>query len=154
MIDQVATLRCAGSGDRSFLRSLYIDAHPEFGQLPPDAAAGVIELQLEAQRGGYLTSFPAAVDQVIEVAGVPVGRCWTHQSDTELRLLDLVVLGRYRRHGIARSVLTGLQARAAQAGVVLRLSVWRDNLAARNLYDQLGFVVDDDVNGYLRMVRA
>ena len=50
-------------------------------------------------------------------------------------------------------MLTGLQTRAADADVALRLSVWRDNLAARRLYDQLGFVEHGEVNGYLSMVR-
>lgn len=151
MIGQVS-LRCAQPADQSFLRALYVDTHPEFAQLPPEVAAGLIELQLGAQRIGYLASFPAATDRLIELAGVPVGRCWTHQSDTELRLLDLAVLSSHRRHGIARSVLTGVRTHAADAGLTLRLSVWQANLAARRLYDQLGFVVRDEVNGYLSMV--
>jgi ribosomal protein S18 acetylase RimI-like enzyme len=153
MIGQV-TLRCFQPADQAFLRALYIDTHPEFGQLLPEVAADLIELQLRAQRAGYLASFPAATDQLIEFAQVPVGRCWTDLSDTGLRLLDLAVLSSHRRRGIARSVLTGLQARAAEAGVPLRLSVWQDNLAARKLYDQLGFVVQDEVNGYVSMARA
>jgi ribosomal protein S18 acetylase RimI-like enzyme len=153
MIGQV-TLRCAQPADQPFLRALYVDTHPEFSHLPAAIAADLIQLQLEAQRTGYLTSFPAATDQLIELAGVPVGRCWTHLSNTELRLLDLAVLSSHQRQGIGRTVLDGLQARAVQAGVALRLSVWQDNLAARKLYDQLGFVVQDEVNGYLSMVRT
>ena len=151
MIGQV-TLRCAQEADQSFLWALYVDSHPEFAHLPPEVAAGLVELQLRARRIGYLAAFPAATDQLIELAGVPVGRCWTHQSDTELRLLDLAVLSAHRRQGIARTVLTALQAHAADAGVALRLSVWRDNPAASRLYSRLGFVAHDQVNGYLSMV--
>jgi ribosomal protein S18 acetylase RimI-like enzyme len=147
-------LRCAQPDDESFLRALYVDAHPEFAQLPPAASPGVVELQFRAQRAGYLCSFPAATDHVIELTGARVGRCWTHQSDTELRLLDLVVLSSHRRQGIAGDVLTGLQARAAAAGLALRLAVWQENVAARSLYDRMGFVVADEANGYLSMVKA
>ena len=58
------TLRCAQPADQSFLRALYVDTHPEFAQLPPHAAADLIELQLGAQRINYLASFPAAIDQL------------------------------------------------------------------------------------------
>jgi ribosomal protein S18 acetylase RimI-like enzyme len=153
MIGQV-TLRCAQPTDQPFLRALYLDTHPEFAQLPPEVADGLVELQLRAQRTGYLASYPAATDQLIELAGVPVGRCWTNLSETELGLLDLAVLSGHRRQGIGQTVLDGLHARAAQAGLALRLSVWQDNFAARRLYDRLGFVVQDEVHGYLSMVRT
>jgi ribosomal protein S18 acetylase RimI-like enzyme len=153
MIGQV-TLRCAQPSDQPFLRALYVDTHPEFAQLPPAVADGLIELQLRAQRTGYLASFPASGDELIELAGTPVGRCWTDLSATELRLLDLAVLSGHRRQGIGRIVLDVLHARAVHAGVALWLSVWQDNLAARRLYDQQGFVVQDRVNGYLSMVRT
>jgi ribosomal protein S18 acetylase RimI-like enzyme len=148
------SLRRAQLDDESFLWALYVDAHPEFAQLPPAVAPGVVELQFRAQRAGYLSTFPAATDQVIELTGTPVGRCWTHQSDTELRLLDLAVLSSHRRQGIARTVLTSLQTRAAAAGVTLRLAVWQENVAARALYDGMGFVVGNEASGYLSMVKT
>lgn len=147
-------LRCAKPYDEPFLRALYVDAHPEFARLPPAAASGVVDLQLRAQRAGYLAGFPAATDEIIELACTPVGRCWTHRSDKELRLLDLAVLSSHRRRGIAREVLTGLQTRAATAGIALHLAVWHENLAARGLYDRMGFVVADEANGYVAMVKT
>lgn len=142
------TLRCAQSADQIFLRALYVDGHPEFAHLPADIATELIELQLRTQRTAYRTEFPAAIDQIIELAGVSVGRCWTYRSDSELRLLDLAVLSTHRRQGIARSVVAGLRA----DGVGVRLSVWRHNQAAIRLYEHLGFTVQDEVNGYLNMV--
>jgi ribosomal protein S18 acetylase RimI-like enzyme len=146
-------LRCAQPEDESFLRALYVDTHPEFAQLPAAVAHGLVELQFRAQRAAYLSSFPAATDQVIELTGTPVGRCWTHQSHTELRLLDLAVLTGHRRQGIARKVMTSLQTRAAAADIALRLAVWQENLGARRLYDGMGFVVSDEANGFLSMVK-
>lgn len=146
-----STLRWAQPADQWFLRALFVGTHPEFALLAPEVAAGLIDLQLRAQASAYRAHYPEAIDHIIELAGVPVGRCWTHQSDTELRLLDLAVLRSHRRQGIARRVLTDLQTSAAEGGMPMRLSVWRENAPAGRLYDELGFVQHGQHNGYLNM---
>ena len=151
-----ATLRRAQPADQPFLQALFLDSRPDFAQLPPAMAGDLIRLQIAAQHTGYLTSFPAAVDHVIELgtdsAAVPVGRCWTHLSETELRLLDLAVCERMRGQGIGSSVLGELCTMAERAGVPLRLSVWQANEAAVRLYRRLGFLEDGTDGGHLRML--
>lgn len=145
MTDEVA-LRPAGPGDEPFLIALYADGHPEFQALglPEPALAQLVGLQRRAQLQQYRASYPTAVDQLIAIAGQPVGRCWVWVGSQEHRLLDLAVHSRYRRRGIGRAVVSRLCRQADAAGLPLRLSVWQDNPAAQQLYLGLGFVPEPD----------
>jgi ribosomal protein S18 acetylase RimI-like enzyme len=146
-------LRAAAPSDEDFLRSVHVDAHPEFATLPFPAAdvARVLDLQLAAQRDQYRAAHPSSRDQVIEVGGEPVGRCWTAETADEIRVLDLAVLARHRGLGIATCVLTQLRERAATSGRALRLSVWFANDAARRLYERLGFEPVAERGGYVAL---
>lgn len=147
------SLRNSVSGDEAFLRILHADSHPELAtlDLAPEGITHLLDLQITAQQSQYLAAYPAARDQLVCVAEHPVGRCWTHQSDAELRLLDLAILTRHRRHGIARGVLHTLCHRAETKGVPVRLHVWHANAPAQRLYARMGFRSQAQAAGYLAM---
>lgn len=147
-------LRPAGESDADFLRALYLDVHAaDFALMPldPAALAGLAELQLRAQNASYRTRYSNAVDHVIEVAAQPVGRCWLNRDHAELRVLDIAVLASQQRRGIAREVLTRLQAEAGALGFTLALAVWHENTAATELYRRLGFVQTGGTDGYRQL---
>ncbi|MGI8664883.1 MAG: GNAT family N-acetyltransferase [Jatrophihabitans sp.] len=155
MLGQVS-LRPVTPADAGFLRLLHLDSHPELRQLPlPQVAADqLVQLQLDAQLAQYRTSFPHALDQLIETDDAAVGRCWISLSATELRLLDIAVLSTHRGNGIGRTVLTGLCQRGDATGVPVTLSVWSDNAGAQRLYRRLGFEAGIQSHGYLQMSRT
>lgn len=152
-VAEKVTLRGAVPGDEAFLRSLHADIHPELAALalPPEAAHRLLDLQITAQRAHYHATYPAAHDQIVCVGMHPVGRCWTHRSDTELRLLDLAIVSGSRRQGIGRNVLHALCHQAATIGVPLRLHVWHGNAPAQRLYTEIGFRRQGQAAGYLAM---
>ncbi len=152
MTTQVA-LRNSQPSDEDFLRRLFADSHPELSSLPlpPPTLDQLLQLQRQAQLSQYQARYPNAVDQVIEVAGRPVGRCWTDLGTDEHRLLDIAVLRTEQGRGIGRTVLSGLCEQAGRAGVPLRLTVWSDNAGARRLYTSLGFILEAEAEGYLSM---
>lgn len=134
-------LRPATPSDGEFLRTVHAQTHGGDlcrSALPPAMLTSLLDLQFTAQQAQYATDHPAAIDQVIELAGVRAGRCWTDRTRTELRLLDLAVLPRFQRQGIAGAVLDELIALAQQDEVSLRLSVWSDNVTAVGLYARRG----------------
>lgn len=140
-------LRAAVAGDDAFLRRLCLDARPELQLLPPR----LVDLQITAQRTQYRRDHPQAVDEIVELEGSPVGRCWTAAADDGLQLLDFAVQADHRRRGIGRAVLDAVVDRAAAQGVAVRLTVWSANLDARRLYRRAGFAEVGDVGGHVVM---
>ena len=146
------SLRPAGADDEEFLRALFLAGRPELDVLAgAPGGARLIDLQWAAQRAAYRDRHPDAVDHLILVGEEKVGRCWVHESGSELRVLDLAVTPTHRRRGIADSVLTMLCAHAQERGMSVRLSVWSANTPARALYAGCGFAVVDEQAGYLDM---
>jgi ribosomal protein S18 acetylase RimI-like enzyme len=141
------SLRTAVAGDDGFLRRLCLDARPELQLLPPQ----LVDLQIAAQRTQYRRDHPQAVDEVVELDGDPVGRCWTADADGELHLLDFAVQADRRRQGIGRAVLDVVADRAAARGVAVRLTVWPTNAGARRLYRATGFTEVGEVGGHVVM---
>jgi ribosomal protein S18 acetylase RimI-like enzyme len=118
--------------------------------LEPAALDGLIRMQFRARQAQYRLH-PGATEHLIcrgtGLAAIPVGTCWLSDSAEQLRVLDIAVLAEHRRQGVARAVLTGLCARAATAGKPVGLSVWHQNVPARELYRVLGFVPDPTIGG-------
>ena len=140
-------LRPAGAADDAFLRELFVDSRPELRLLP----AQLVDLQIAAQRTQYGRDHREPVDELIEIDGHPVGRCWTAVGAGELHLLDLAVRGDRRRQGIGRVVLGVVADRAAASGLAVRLSVWSANGDARRLYRAAGFTETGAGGGYIEM---
>ncbi len=68
-------------------------------------------------------------------------------------MTDLLVVPGHRRHGIGRVLVLDAVEIARQGGAAeLALFVAKDNVAARALYDQLGFAVQRDAGAQLRYV--
>jgi len=139
-------IRDAGAADEAFFASLYRSTRDDLLALPADPLVidGLIAMQHRLQVAGYRNSYPHAVYQVLERDGVAVGRLVTAAVDGVIRVVDIAVLPSARRTGVAGEALRRLQAQAAGAGQTVTLSVHQDNVAARHLYEALGFAVDSE----------
>jgi ribosomal protein S18 acetylase RimI-like enzyme len=150
------SLRPVESSDEALLLRIFAESHCagfELTGLEPAALAGLIRMQFQARQAQY-RMHPGAADYLIRCDGgsadlgeAVLGSCWLSDSAEQLRVLDIAVLVEHRRRGIARAVLTQLCARATAAGKPVRLSVWRDNHPAVELYRALGFLPDPTVGG-------
>ncbi len=132
----------ASEADAAFQLELYTDVHAaEFAALglAPTPLRQLLEMQFRAQRQGYRTQFPEAIDEIIVVNGRPAGRLLVSETAGEIRLVDLALLAARRGQGVGTAVLGSLSDRARRAGLPLRLSVRRGNPAER-LYQRMGFV--------------
>ncbi|MBD8722923.1 GNAT family N-acetyltransferase [Oxalobacteraceae sp. CFBP 13708] len=139
-------IRDAGAADVAFFASLYRSTRDDLLALSVDPSVidGLIAMQHQLQVAGYRNSYPQAVYQVLERDGVAVGRLVTAAVDGVIRVVDIAVLPSARRTGVAADALRRLQAQAAGAGHAVVLSVRQDNVAARHLYEALGFAVDSE----------
>ncbi len=155
-----ASLRPADDSDRSVLMRVFTESHCaelDLLGLEPAALAGLVGMQYRARQAQYRSLHPDAVEYLLVADdGSPVGSCWLDDAPEQLRVLDIAVLREHRRRGIARAVLGRLCERSAAAGKPVGLSVWHQNLAARELYRALGFTTagagEEGVgNGYLEL---
>jgi ribosomal protein S18 acetylase RimI-like enzyme len=111
----------------------------------------LLALQLAAQRREYHRLFPTSSWHVIQAGGVPVGWIVVDRGATEIRCLDIGLLERVRRQGIASHVLGDLQRDAARAELPVVLTVRSDNVPARAVYDRLGFLPAASAGGHLQL---
>ncbi|HEX8093399.1 GNAT family N-acetyltransferase [Jatrophihabitans sp.] len=162
------SLRPAESPDEALLLRIFAESHCaefELLGLEPAALGGLVGMQYRARQAQYSAAQPEAVEYLICGGdGSPVGSCWLDDTPGQLRVLDIAVLREHRRRGVARAVLSSLCEQAVAAGKPVRLSVWHQNVPARELYRSLGFTApagsgpagdpaeDGDLgNGYLEL---
>jgi RimJ/RimL family protein N-acetyltransferase len=139
--------------DLEFLRDLFADARgEEFAALPAETRRPLLDMQFALQRQQYEARYPESRHEIVEIDGAAVGRVWTFDDGDRLRILDITLLSGHRGHGIGTGVLTQLIDGAGERPVVL--DVWAANLAARRLYERLGFVAVSDGDGYVAMQRT
>ncbi|MDY0964748.1 GNAT family N-acetyltransferase [Massilia sp. CFBP9026] len=129
--------RAPTSADEAFLDALYLDSRPDLGALP--VPRGVIEGIARHQRAMQVEDYArryAALETWLVIDGeAPVARVVLSGEAGALRVVDLSVASAARRKGIASQVLRALQDECER----MSLRVRTENLAARRLYDRLGF---------------
>lgn len=132
--------QCTGDDD-AFAADLYRATRDDLRQMPGDPAfvEQLISMQQRAQMLGYRQAYPQASYLVLQSADRPIGRLVIHREGAVLRLVDIAILPEARRQGAALAALTFLQALAAHDQLRIELAVGKDNLAARSLYQRLGF---------------
>jgi ribosomal protein S18 acetylase RimI-like enzyme len=100
--------------------------------------AQFIALKFKAQRMARAAEFPDLDHSILWVAGHRIGQLLLHETDAEVRLLDLSLLAAFRGEGIGTSIVEQLQTYARERGLPLRLSVDTLN-PAKHLFNRLGF---------------
>ena len=145
-------VREADAGDTAFLAALYLSTRPELQALPvPRSVIEGIARHQQAQRDAhYAARHPLRQAWVIEHGGQAVGMVLLAQTGEALRILELAVTKHARRQGIARTILRALQD-DCDSRQALALRVRIDNLAARKLYDSLGFITVDQAETTLEL---
>ncbi|MEO7305972.1 MAG: GNAT family N-acetyltransferase [Ferruginibacter sp.] len=96
-------------------------------------------MQSMAQLSEYKTKFPGAVLQVIIFNKKNAGRFYTWENDTEIRLIDITLLPKFRGKGIGTAVLQDLVKRSDKIQKKISLHV-DPAIPALQLYVRLGFM--------------
>jgi ribosomal protein S18 acetylase RimI-like enzyme len=147
-------LRPETDADIDFLMRLYASTREdELAPLPWSAEqkAAFLAQQFQAQRSHYRGSLPGCAFDVIQHAGMPVGRLYLQAGDTHLHLVDIALLPALRGQGVGSAILEALQAAAAASGQGVSAFVEHSN-PARRLYRRLGFTEIADHGVYLEIV--
>lgn len=137
-------IRPARESDRPFIESLYHSTRDDLRMLDaePDFIEALIEQQQEAQQQGYGEQFPNAFYLILEKQSDPIGRVVLDFAENEIRIIDIVLIPAARSMGYGSSILYALKHAAETVCTPLVLSVYKTNHAARKLYEQHGFAVE------------
>jgi GNAT superfamily N-acetyltransferase len=147
-------LRQRGETDADLLFALFSDAvAAQFASLPQLQQRQLIEHQFEARERQYRQNWPDAIDEVVILDGTACGRRLWHESDDEIRLVDIALLSSVRGSGVGSELIRDLQRRCDANSKPLRLSVLAGSPASR-LYRRLGLVAAGQDGIYLHMEYA
>lgn len=146
-------LRTACERDEPFLRELYGSTRAEELALLPwseEQKRDFLDFQFRAQRAHYEKHHPSANHDVIVCDGEPAGRLYLERRESEINVIDIALLPRFRGQGIATALLGGVIEEARHDGREVLIFVEQGN-RARNLYERLGFRRSGDLGVYLEM---
>lgn len=131
--------RAPSADDEAFLEALYLDSRPDLGALPVPRSVieGIARHQRALQREDYARRHATLETWLVSDGEVPIARVVLAESDGAVRVVDLSVTLAARRQGIASRVLRALQDECGH----ITLRVRAVNLAARRLYEVLGFTL-------------
>jgi ribosomal protein S18 acetylase RimI-like enzyme len=147
-------LRPERCSDRDFRYALFCDSRlPEWEpvRLQPALFEQLMQQQFHAQTVSYLSFFPKARFDIIELGAEPIGRIVVDRSGTMVHIVDQAIVPRQRNQGIGTAIMHSLMAEAGAAGLPVRLKVASTNDPSIRLYARLGFVPIQDIPAYIEM---
>lgn len=136
------SLRAATDTDLPYLRQLYAGTREaEMAQVPWPAAAkaAFLDQQFALQHAHYLGHFRGARFLLLQRRFEPVGRYYLWRDDADFLIVDISLDRQMQGQGIGGALIERTKLMASGHGRGVRLSVRRDNDAARRLYERLGF---------------
>lgn len=141
-------------GDAEFLLTLYASTRQELSALgwPPAEQDALIRMQFDARERHYRAAYPAAAYSLICVAGERAGRLVVDRSDTAIRIVDIALLPRLRRRGIASVLVGQILAEADASQVAVRCHVLHD-IEARLFWQRGGFHALSSDGAYIALER-
>ena len=97
-----------------------------------------LQMQFHAQGIGYRQSFPRAEFSMILWSQTPVGRVVINRAESEMLIVDLVLLPEFQNRGLGTRLMKTWLQEASQANRAVRLHVLRGCRSGR-FYERLGF---------------
>jgi ribosomal protein S18 acetylase RimI-like enzyme len=144
-------LRPEREEDHAFRYRLFCDSQgPEFALLAPAAFEQVMTQQFHAQTLSYLSQFPQARFDIVELSGERVGRLVVDRPGPVLHIIDQAIVPQRRRRGVGTAIVRALMDEAQAAGIPVRIEAAKDD-PLLPFYRRLGFVPDESVTLYARL---
>ena len=153
MLENRVTLRNATPEDMEFLATLYSDTRRQevaaWGW--PQAQQDIfLRMQFDAQCRSYRAGFPDAIDHIVYLDGVAVGRMLVSHEPAGIHLIDIALLEVCKNQGAGTGLLRRLLRDCKAQGTPVRLQVMQGNRAIR-LYRRLGFIETSSDPMYVQM---
>jgi ribosomal protein S18 acetylase RimI-like enzyme len=141
----VITTRPAAGDDGPLLLELFVNGEAGlWAQLSPVDSTPVLRRMFEAQQAEYARQYPDARHDIVLIDGAAAGQVHWAESDEDVHVIDVGVLPRYRRHGVASTVYARLVEHARGVGKPVRSMVTRTNAASLAFHRRAGFAVESE----------
>lgn len=145
------SLRALSVDDLPWLRDLYASTRAEeMAPVPwPESSKRMfLDQQFALQHRHYMAHYGDADFLAIEHRERgPVGRYYLQRAAHEHLIVDICLFPGLRGSGVGSALIRQSQAEAAALGLGMHLHVATHNIAARRLYERLGFAIDGDTSG-------
>ncbi|WP_313105843.1 GNAT family N-acetyltransferase [Stutzerimonas nitrititolerans] len=103
------------------------------------------------QRGNFLEEMATASTWVVQADNEVAGYLQVQIQAERIYLRNIALLPALRGRGVGTRLVGQLQAKAAERGMPIELSVFRINVAARRFYERLGFTRTQDGQTHIGM---
>ncbi len=103
------------------------------------------------QRGNFLEEMATASTWVVQADNEVAGYLQIQNQAERIYLRNIALLPALQGHGVGTRLVGQLQAKAAERGMPIELSVFRINVAARRFYERLGFTRTQDGQTHIGM---
>lgn len=137
-------LRPSTPSDAPFIEQLFRSTRE--GILMADAERDYLEAvvaqQQELQINSYQKNYPNAMIFIAEFHREKIGRVIVDFGDNVANLIDIMFIPAARGKGHGRTIISALQEAARQNHLPMTLIVDQVNVAAKQLYISLGFMVE------------
>ncbi|MEO9131209.1 MAG: N-acetyltransferase [Sphingomonas sp.] len=153
LLSQGYTLRPETDDDIPFLTYLYGTTREEEltrVDWPPEQKIAFIKQQSDAQRFHYRTQISGCAFDVIEMAGIPIGRLYLQERETRLHIVDIALMPTHCGKGVGSAILKAMVKTAGSRGKGVGIFVEKYNPALR-LYRRLGFTDIQETDIYYEM---
>lgn len=138
----VFRLRPEVDADQPFLFALF-RSHtlPELAAMPVDDATRevLVRMQFQAQTTGYRGQFPNARFDIVEQAGIPIGRLIVDEGGDAGCIVDFALSDDRRGRGFGVAILAAVLHRFAPLGRPMRCKVLAHNEPSIRMCRRLGF---------------
>jgi GNAT superfamily N-acetyltransferase len=144
------SFRPMNEADLPFLSALYASTRAEEVAMtgwPAEMQRQFLEQQFDAQHRHYMRHYPDAEWLVVERAGRPIGRLYIEEWPSQIRIIDISLMGDSRGLGLGRAILEDIIELGRSLSKPISIHVEKNN-PARRLYQRLGFVEIEDKGVY------
>lgn len=135
------TMRPETTADTPFLFTLFAAAKAaEMALMPTDAAGKqfLLRMQFRSMTATYRQLYPGARFEIVELDGEPVGRLVTDVQRDCVYYVDIAVVPRRQRGGLATALMTAVLEEPRRLGLPGRVKVLAGNTASLRLCERLG----------------
>jgi len=144
------SFRAIRDSDQDFLHAVYRSTREEeianTGWTEAEKT-DFIAMQFKAQHSHYIMHYPEADWLIVKHQGEMIGRLYLEEWPTQLRIIDIALIGQARNKGLGSLILRNLMDAATARGRAVSIHVEKTN-PAMALYHRLGFETIEDKGVY------